>query len=63
MNITPEQFERIEPYLPRQRGNVSMSNHQVVNAILHVTENGCKWRALPRSYGKWHTAYVRMGNY
>jgi len=63
MDITLKQFERITPYLPRQRGNVSMSNHQVVNAILYVTENGCKWRALPESYGNWHTVYVRMNRW
>ena len=63
MELTVEQFQRIEPYLPRQRGNVSMSNHQVVNAILYVTENGCKWRALPKSYGNWHTVYVRMNRW
>jgi transposase len=40
-----------------------MSNHQVVNAILYVTENGCKWRALPESYGNWHTVYVRMNRW
>jgi len=40
-----------------------MSNHQVVNAILYVTENGCKWRALPNSYGNWHTVYVRMNRW
>lgn len=63
MEITTKQFEKIESYLPRQRGNVSMSNHQVVNAILYVTENGCKWRALPKSYGNWHTVYVRMNRW
>jgi len=63
MNITSEQFERIAPYLPRQRGNVSMSNHQMVNAILHVAENGCKWRSLPESYGNWHTVCVRMNRW
>ena len=63
MDITIKQFERITPYLPRQRGNVSMSNHQVVNAILYVTENGCKWRALPKTYGNWHTVYVRMNRW
>ena len=63
MEITRTQHERIAPYLPRQRGNVSMSNHQVVNAILYVTENGCKWRALPKSYGNWHTVYVRMNRW
>jgi Transposase and inactivated derivatives len=63
MKITLEQYEKIAKYLPRQRGNVSMSNLQLVNAILYVTENGCKWRALPRSYGNWHTVYVRMNRW
>lgn len=63
MEITKEQYERIARYLPKQRGNVSMSNHQLVNAILYVTENGCKWRALPKSYGNWHTVYVRMNRW
>jgi transposase len=63
MDITKEQFECISPYLPRQRGNVSMSNYQLVRAILYVTENGCKWRALPKSYGNWHTIYVRMNRW
>ena len=63
MEITNEQYEKIVPYLPRQRGNVSMSNLQLINAILYVTENGCKWRALPKSYGNWHTVYVRMNRW
>jgi transposase len=63
MEITRQQFEKIKPYLPHQRGNVSMSNHQLVNAILYVTENGCKWRALPKTYGNWHTVYVRMNRW
>ena len=46
MEITSEQFNRIEAILPVQRGNVSLTNLQVVNAILYVAENGCKWRAL-----------------
>jgi transposase len=63
MEITKEQFERIAVYLPRQRGNVSMNNIHLVNAILYVTENGCKWRALPKYYGNWHTVYVRMNRW
>lgn len=63
MEITKEQYERIEKYLPRQRGNVSMSNLQLINAILYVTENGCKWRALPEYYGNWHTIYMRMNRW
>ena len=63
MEITAEQFTRIEPFLPVQRGNVSLSNLQVVNAILYVAENGCKWRALPKRFGNWHTIYTRMNRW
>ena len=63
MEITAEQFNRIESYLPVQRGNVSLSNLQVVNAILYVAENGCKWRALPKRFGNWHTIYTRMNRW
>ena len=63
MEITAEQFNRIESYLPVQRGNVSLSNLQVINAILYVAENGCKWRALPKRFGNWHTIYTRMNRW
>ena len=55
MEITEDQYARIAPYLPVQRGNVSLSNLQVLNAILYVAEHGCKWRGLPIRYGNWHT--------
>lgn len=60
MEITPEQFSRIEHCLPTQRGNVSLTNLQVINAMLYVTEHGCKWRGLPKRFGNWHTIYTRM---
>ena len=41
MEITQEQYERIERYLPKQRGNVKIDNRQFLNAILYVAENGC----------------------
>src|ERR1039458_1248372 len=63
MEITAAQFNRIEQFLPVQRGNVSLSNLQVVNAILYVAENGCKWRALPKRLGNWHTIYTRMNRW
>src|SRR6188472_68384 len=63
MEITPEQFAKIEHCLPTQRGNVSLSNVQVVNAILYVAEHGCKWRGLPKRFGNWHTIYTRMNRW
>ncbi len=63
MEISEEQFERIKDCLPVQRGNVSMSNQQVLNAILFVAEQGCKWRGLPKRFGNWHTIYTRMNRW
>lgn len=60
MEISAEQFTLIEDCLPKQRGNVSMTNLQVVNAVLYVAEHGCKWRGLPKRFGNWHTVYTRM---
>lgn len=60
MEISPEQLALVEHCLPKQRGNVSMAHLQVVNAMLYVAEQGCKWRGLPQRFGNWHTIYTRM---
>ena len=63
MEITEAQYRLIEHCLPRQRGNVSLSNLRVLNAILYVAEQGCKWRGLPKRFGNWHTIYTRMNRW
>ena len=63
MEITEEQYRRIEACFPRQRGNVGISNLRVMNAILYVAEQGCKWRGLPRRFGNWHTIYTRINRW
>ena len=59
MKITSAQYELIKPYLPIQRGNVEIENQTMVNAILYIVENGCKWRGLPAHFGKWYSVYQR----
>lgn len=63
MEITEAQLHRIEPSLPRQRGNVKVTNLQFLNALLFVAEQGCKWRGLPKRFGPWHTIYTRMNRW
>ena len=63
MKITESQYRRIEACFPRRRGNVSLSNLEVLNAILYVAEHGCKWRGLPPRFGNWHTIYTRMNRW
>src|SRR5512144_1320525 len=60
MEISETQYQHIAHCLPVQRGNVRLSNLQVLNAILYVAEHGCKWRGLPEPFGNWHTVYTRM---
>ncbi len=63
MEITQAQYESIASVLPIQRGNVKLSNLQVLNAILYVVEHGCTWRGLPARFGNWHTVYTRMNRW
>lgn len=63
MELTESQFQRIADCLPRQRGNVSLTNLRLLNALLYVAEHGCKWRGLPKHFGNWHTIYTRMNRW
>jgi hypothetical protein len=63
MNITVEQYEKIKESLPIQCGNVKLQNFEVLNGILYVAEQGCKWRGLPPRFGKWHSVYTRMNRW
>jgi transposase len=63
VELTETQFLRIDSGLPRQRGNVKVTNLQFLNALLFVAEHGCKWRGLPRRFGPWHTIYTRMNRW
>jgi len=63
MEITDAQYRQIEPCLPTQRGNVTLDNLHVLNAILYVAEQGGKWRGLPKRFGNWHPIYTRMNRW
>jgi transposase len=63
VEITEAQYQRIASSLPRQRGNVTLPNLQLLNALLYVAEHGCKWRGLPKRFGNWHTIYTRMNRW
>ena len=63
MKINEEQYKRIKHILPVQRGNVTIDNITFINALLYICENGCKWRRLPKEYGKWHPIYKRFNRW
>lgn len=35
----------------------------IINAVLYVAENGCKWHALPPEFRNWNTVYVRISRW
>jgi transposase len=59
MTLTSDHLERISKYFPRQRGNVKIEHLTFLQALLYMAENGCKWRALPSTYGKWNSVYQK----
>ena len=63
MELNKEQYERISECFPKQRKPAKISNLEVLNAVLYVVENGCKWRRLPKEYGDWHVIYVRVNRW
>ena len=34
-----------------------------MRVLLYIIENGCKWRAFPKEYGKWNTIYFRFNRW
>ena len=60
MKLTKKQYRKIEHLMPIPRKPPEISNYQFLCALLYMIENGCKWRALPKKYGKWHTIYQRI---
>ena len=63
MKITKKEYEKIANCLPKQRGNVKIDNLTMINALLYICENGCKWRSLPKEFGNWHVIYVRLSRW
>lgn len=63
MKISKKQIEKIKKLIPIERKPAKISNQQFMNALLYIVENGCKWRALPKEFGNWHTIYMRFSRW
>ncbi|WP_292487980.1 transposase [Methanohalobium sp.] len=60
--LTDDQWEFIEPYLPPQpsTGRKRVDDRKVINGILFVLVTGCRWGDMPRCYGSPVTAWRRL---
>lgn len=63
MKMLKRHYKQIEHLFPKQHGNVTYSNLKVLNAMLYMLENGCKWRTLPCRFGKWNSIYKRVNRW
>jgi transposase len=62
-DLTDGQWELLEPLLSRPRRAdgkgrpPAVDLRAVTNAVLYVTREGCRWRALPHDFPAWQTVY------
>ena len=63
MELSKSDYRLVEHCFPKHRGNVGTGNLEVLNALLYLIENGCKWRRLPRRFGNWHAIYMRVNRW
>ena len=63
MKINRKEFEKIKNLMPISRKPTKISNQQFLNALLYMIENGCKWRAMPKKFGNWHTIYMKFSRW
>ena len=55
-DLTDEQWSEIEPLFVGMR-NRKWEKRELVNAVLYLVDNGCKWRSLPHDFPNWKTVY------
>ncbi len=55
-DLTDAQWEQISEYFP-QGPNSEHHKRSLVNAVLYIVDNGCKWRALPHDFPPFPTVW------
>jgi putative transposase len=62
-DLTDAQWALVEPMLTRPRRSDGRGRprevdvREVLNAILYVLREGCRWRSLPHDFPNWNTVY------
>ena len=58
-----EHIKLIKTFLPKERGVKRVHLKKTLNGILHVLQNGGRWKDMPKRYGKYKTAYNMFRRY
>jgi putative transposase len=61
--LTPQQLDRIFPYLPLARGFRRADDRVVISGIIYVLKGGLRWRDAPSFYGPHKTLYNRFNRW
>ena len=56
-DLTDTQWAQIEDYFP-QGVNSTHHKRSLINGVLYLVDNGCKWRALPHDYPPYSTVHT-----
>ncbi len=69
-DLTDEQWAVLEPLLPVMLCLTVLggrpekhARRAMIDAILYVVDNGCKWRNLPRDFPKWKTVHAMFARW
>lgn len=59
-DLTDFEWDIIKEMIPRAKKGGrkrTIDVRQIINAIFYATDNGVKWRSLPKEYPHWETVY------
>jgi putative transposase len=56
-DLTDSQWEQIAEYFP-QGPNSEHHKRSLIDGVLYLVNNGCKWRALPHDYPPYSTVHT-----
>lgn len=65
-NLTQDQFELLSDMIPEPKPGGrprEVEMWEILNAILYILYEGCRWRALPGDFPKWQTVYTYFRNW
>ena len=63
MKLTKTRSKKLEILMSIARKPAKISNYKFMCAMLYIIENGCKWRTVPKKYGKWHAIYLKFSRW
>ena len=54
-DLSDRQWANIEPLFPRAGNRSKWEKRELVDAVLYLVDNGCKWRNLPHDFPPYTT--------